>query len=129
MPCVHGIRPHDAAMQSQPRRIRLESGEVIDAEDLPSAAVRAPPPLPAAKTLVTAPERIVAVECPQTDREVLDAVMSVPGKLTERERKAFGEMRSLLTAGRIRHLEWKQRTWAQKVAARLGFDVDDPGEW
>jgi hypothetical protein len=43
-------------MQSQPRRIRLDSGEVIDAEDLPSAAVRAPPPLPAAKTLVTAPE-------------------------------------------------------------------------
>jgi hypothetical protein len=119
----------EAAMQSQPRRIRLDSGEVIDAEDLPSAAVRAPPPLPVAKTLSIPQERIVAVECPRTDREVLDAVMSVSGKLTNSERKAFGEMRTLLVAGRIRHLEWKQRTWAQKVAARLGYDVEDPVDW
>jgi hypothetical protein len=116
-------------MQSQARRIRLESGEVIEAEDLPSTAVRAPPPVPAAKALMVASECIVAVQCPQTDHEVLDAVMSVSDKLTDAERKAFGNMRTLLVAGRIRHLEWKQRTWAQKVAARLGFDVDDPGEW
>lgn len=110
----------------QHKRIRLPSGEVVDA---PSTAVRPPPSLPTPKPLVVPPERIVAVECPQTDREVLDAIMSKPERLAEHERKAFGNMRHLMLEGRIQHLAWKQRAWAQRVAARLGFDVDDPGEW
>ena len=55
--------------------------------------------------------------------------MSKPERLTEYERKAFGNMRRLLLEGRIQHLEWKQRAWAQRVAHRLGFDVEDPGTW
>lgn len=113
----------------QPRRVRLDSGEIIDAEDLPSTSVRPPPAPHVPRALTIAPERIVVVARPSTDREVLDALMSAPSRLSERERKAFGEMRGLLVAGRIRHLEWKQRVWAQKVAARLDFNVADPGEW
>ena len=107
------------------RRIRLASGEVVDA---PSTAVR-PPPLLTPKPLVVPPERIVAVASPRTEREVMDVVMSKPERLTEYERKAFGNMRRLLLEGRIQHLEWKQRAWAQRVAHRLGFDVEDPGTW
>lgn len=109
------------------RRIRLPSGEVVDA---PSTAVRPPPPLPTPKPLVVPPERIVAVACPRTDRQLLDAIMSSkPQHLSAYERKAFGNMRRLMLEGRIQHLEFKQRAWAQRVAARLGFGVDDPGDW
>jgi hypothetical protein len=110
----------------QHKRIRLPSGEVVDA---PSTTIRPPPPLPTPKPLVVPPERIEAVACPQTDRQILDAIVSKADHLAEYERKAFTNMRRLLVDGRIHHLQWKQRAWAQRVAARLGFGVEDPGDW
>jgi len=108
----------------QPRRIRLASGEVITPEDLEETTrVRPSPPIPTSNPPVLLKEVIVPVKYPRSDRELLDAIISKEQSLFERERKAFHNMRILLVGGSVHHLEWKQRQWAQRVAARLGFDV------
>ncbi len=108
----------------QPRRIRLASGEVITPEDLEETTkVRPSPPIPTPKPPALLTEVIVPVAYPRSDRELLDAIMSKEQSLFEREHKAFHNMRTLLIGGSVHHLEWKQRQWAQRVAARLGFDV------
>lgn len=71
----------------------------------------------------------VAVVSPRTDLEVLDAIMSAPTRLTAAESRAFGGMRESVRARRVVALSYAQRSWAQEVAARLGFDVASPDGW
>jgi len=71
----------------------------------------------------------VAVASPRTDRQLLDAIMSTPARLTAAESRAFGGMRESMLSRRLLALSYAQRSWAQEVAARLGFDVEVPGGW
>jgi hypothetical protein len=108
------------------KRVRLSSGEVLDAIDaVESSRVRPPPPLPPAKSVSFELAPVVVVS-PRTDLEVLDAIMSDPTRLTTAEARAFGGMRQYVTRS---PLSYAQRSWAQEVAARLGFDVESPKGW
>lgn len=103
------------------RRVLLASGELVDPEDLPEATIRRPPPLPTAREIVVPVRVPVVTDAPDTDLELLDAVLSKPADLNNEEREAFGTMRRLLLGGRVDYLSFKRRAWAQKVAASLGF--------
>jgi hypothetical protein len=100
----------------------------IDPLDDEPVKVRPPPPMPTARVLDVEPPP-VAVACPHTDLELLDAIMASPARLTAAETRAFGGMRSRMRARRVVALSYAQRSWAQEVAARLGFDVDAPDGW
>jgi hypothetical protein len=113
-------------MPSPAKRIRLLSGEVVDA---PSTQVRPPPPMPVAKAFVLGPATPTVKQSPETDRELLDAILSAFCRLSAREQNAFGGMRQDMGAGRLNALSYSQRAWAQQVAARLGFDVEVPDDW
>jgi hypothetical protein len=91
-----------------------------------SAKVRPAPPLPRAGTLAVASSPPVPTKAPRTDLEVLDAIMSAPERLTTVESKAFGDMRRRMASRLLYALSYAQRSWAQEVAARLGFDVVAP---
>lgn len=105
-------------------RVRLSSGEVLDANDLEPARVRPPPPMPT--PMAAAPTSAPMVKLsPRSDVEILDAILSATARLTLRERDAFAGMRHRVAYG----LSYAQRSWAQEVAARLGFDVTSPTGW
>jgi len=71
----------------------------------------------------------VAVASSRTDWQLLDAIMSTPTRLTTAESRAFGGMRESMLSRRLYALSYAQRSWAQEVAARLGFDVDSATGW
>jgi hypothetical protein len=100
----------------------------IDSLDDEPAKVRPPPPMPTARVFA-AESPPVAVASPRTDLELLDTIMSAPTRLTVVESRAFGGMRESMLARRVVALSYAQRSWAQEVAARLGFDVEAPDGW
>lgn len=110
----------------QPRRIRLASGEVVDPEDAAPVSVRHPPKAPTPRAPQSPVNTSSVVARPQTDQQLLDAILSRPGDLTEHEKRAFIDMRA---SAAKRPLSWSQQQWATEVAYRLGFDVDHPGNW
>lgn len=115
----------------KPRRIRLASGEVIDADELNDFARVAPrPSMPVAQELATSTiPSPAAATSPRSDRELLDALMAARERLTANESRAFGDMHARFVARRLRALTFAQRVWAQEVAARVGLDVEAPGYW
>ena len=119
--CITTANVHHAAMTP-----RNADRYVFD--DEPDTRVRPAPPLPAIRAIDTAPP-IRVVACPRTDLEVLDAALSAPERLTLREQQSFGSMRRSMIARSLLALSYAQRSWAQEVAARLGFDVDAPTGW
>ena len=85
--------------------------------------------MPVAKELVATRTEPKVKQSPETDRELLDAILSVASGPNADERRAFDGMRNQMAAGRIQALSYSQRAWAQQVAARLGFDVESPTDW
>lgn len=110
----------------KPRRIRLASGEVVDPEDASPVPVRRPPTAPTPRAPQSPVNTSSVVARPQTDRQLLDAILSRPCDLTEHEKRAFADMRASVA---MNPLSWSQQQWATEVAHRLGFDVDHPGDW
>jgi hypothetical protein len=91
-----------------------------------TAKVRPAPPLPQPRALVVASSPPVPTKAPRTDVELLDAILSAPERLTTSERKAFQGMRNRFGSVLPASLSYAQREWAQRVAARLGFEIDVP---
>lgn len=101
---------------------------IDELEDLEqSSKIRPAPPVPPTRAFVASPPPTpVPTKAPRTDAELLDAIMSVPARLTTVESRAFGEMRRRMASRLLYALSYAQRAWAQEVAARLGFDVEAP---
>lgn len=112
-----------------PAKRRLASGEIVDADELEPVRVRPPPAMPNPIAPTKHEARPAAVNSPRTDVEILDAIVSKHEQLTAKERRAFDGMRARMRSRTIFALSYAQRAWAQEVAARLGFDVETPGEW
>lgn len=114
-------------------RRRLASGEVYDVVELEAhARVRPAPQAPSPRPVLPPKAPLTVKLLPaslKTDLGLLEALAATQGKLSAAEREAFTGMLNRLRAGWIRALSYAQRAWAQEVGARVGLDIEHPGDW